>query len=278
MVMAHHDCPGGCWVLGGDDGGCLRTMGEKLLMLQKSGIHQLRLVGFLPLFMGSSHTSKRWFSRRISEPSTEITSQTSTTWKSAPKGVSDLGNHHVQVPCVNCGGVYPDIIPTNQNITGKIHPLVLFQASTLDFLLWKNNSGHFLVQCIFSWKLYASNNPTCRRDWLSGSSKSSPQSCLESLCWDDTHVIRLMEEILHELIGIPLYIYNVLYIQTVVFSPDFWSIKSNISQNSYWKILFTKLVRFEMYCFFFTGWQRSWHVWLNPPQKNDLHQKMSPFF
>ena len=44
-------------------------------------------------------------------------------------------------------------------------------------------------------------------------------------------------------------------------------------KNSYWKILFTKLVRFEMYCFFFTGWQRSRHVWLNPPQKNVLHQK-----
>ena len=38
------------------------------------------------------------------------------------------------------------------------------------------------------------------------------------------------------------------------------------------KYFFTKLVRFEMYCFFFTAWQRSRHVWLNPPLKNDLHQ------
>ena len=142
--MAHHDCPGGCWVLGGDDGGCFSDNGARKTV-DASEIwmsHQLRLVGFLP-FIGSSHTSKRWCSRRISEPSTEITSQTSVhPWKSAPKGDSDLGNHHVQVPCVNCGGVYFWYYSnTPKYITGKIHPLVLFQASPTWLFVVKKQLG-----------------------------------------------------------------------------------------------------------------------------------------
>ena len=42
-----------------------------LLMVQKSGLHQLRLVLYLPLFTRFEH-HPRWFSRRMSETSTVL--------------------------------------------------------------------------------------------------------------------------------------------------------------------------------------------------------------
>ena len=63
-------------------------------MVQKSGDHQLRLVVEIPLFTGGFQkgTSNRWFSRRISEPSTSSTASRSflirETWSTSQLGES----------------------------------------------------------------------------------------------------------------------------------------------------------------------------------------------